>query len=249
MSLRSISVVIPLHNERDNIETLVSELEQQLQRSFVSCGRPCEIILVNDGSTDGTRETLDRRTLKQSSVAIRAVHLYPRQGQSVALGTGFRASTGDIICTLDGDLQNDPKDLPQFAALLDQGAEFVTGWRKERKGDKFKKICPSTLANILIRFLTGTSLHDLGCGIKAYKRKVALDLNLSPGMHRFINPWMERRGFKVAEVQVIDRARVSGQSKYGFARIFQVLLGLVLFYIRLCRASKVKRLPVNNSTS
>jgi glycosyltransferase involved in cell wall biosynthesis len=215
-----ISVVLPVFNERDNLLPLLDEIE----RVLTAANKRFEVIAVDDGSRDGSVEVL-RQAVGQRPY-LRVLVFRRNSGQSAAFDAGFRAATGDLVVTMDADLQNDPADIPMLIAKLDEGYDVVTGWRKHRKDGMFLRKLPSTVANYLIRQLTGTEIHDLGCSLKVYRRHVTDEMRLYGEMHRFISVLADGQGARVGEVEVNHRARGAGQSKYGLMRTFKVLLDL-----------------------
>jgi len=215
-----ISVVVPLYNEKEN----VAELHQQLVAALAPLGRPFELLLVDDGSGDGTREAileLERRDLR-----VRAVILRRNFGQTAAFSAGFERSRGSLVVTSDGDLQNDPADIPRLVARLEQGdLDMVCGWRRTRQ-DPLSKRVPSFFANRLISWSTGVALHDYGCSLKVMRGDLARELRLYGEMHRFIPAVASWSGVSLAEVEVNHRPRTRGRSKYGIGRTLRVLLDL-----------------------
>ena len=214
-----ISVVVPLYNEAENVD----ELHAQLRSSLVATGRSFEIVLVDDGSRDGTAERL--RALEARDPAVRVVPLRRNFGQTAAFAAGFDFAHGDVVVTSDGDLQNDPADIPKLLAKLDEGFDMVCGWRKRRR-DPLSKRLPSWFANRIISWTTGVQLHDYGCSLKAMDGEVARGLKLYGEMHRFIPAVASWMGVTVAEVPVNHRPRTRGRSKYGLGRTLRVLLDL-----------------------
>jgi glycosyltransferase involved in cell wall biosynthesis len=214
-----VSVVIPLLNEEGN----VSDLHRELTASLETLGRPYEILMVDDGSTDGTLrrlqeiETLDRR--------VRVLRLRRNFGQTAAFSAGFDHARGDVVVTSDGDLQNDPQDIPRLVKKLDEGFDMVCGWRVSRK-DPLSKRVPSWFANRLISWATGVHIHDYGCSLKAMRVEVVRGVKLYGEMHRFIPAIASWMGVSVAELQVNHRPRTRGSSKYGIGRTVRVLLDL-----------------------
>jgi glycosyltransferase involved in cell wall biosynthesis len=215
-----LSIVIPVFNEAAN----VAELHQQLTASLEPMGRPYEILVVDDGSTDGTLQRLveiegrDRR--------VRVLRLRRNFGQTAAFSAGFDHARGEIVVTSDGDLQNDPADIPRLVARLEEGGfDLVCGWRKERQDPLSKKV-PSWFANRLISWATGVHLSDYGCSLKAIRAEVVRNLRLYGEMHRFIPAVASWMGVSVAEMPVNHRPRTRGQSKYGLGRTVRVLLDL-----------------------
>ena len=216
-----ISVIVPIYNEEDNIPILLAELEA----IFENIGNEHEIICVNDASTD---ESLDRlNKISKVNKNIRIINFVRNYGQTAALSAGIENSTGDIIIPMDGDLQNDPKDIPRLIKKINKGYSVVSGWRKNRK-DALIRVLPSKIANLIISMATGIKIHDNGCTLKAYKREVIEGVQLYGEMHRFISVYAMWSGGKVAEVVVNHRERKFGKSKYGFSRIFKVILDLLV---------------------
>jgi glycosyltransferase involved in cell wall biosynthesis len=204
-----ISVVIPLYNEEENVEPLVAQLTAALE----GVGRPYEIIIVDDGSTDRSFDIL--RTLHQHDPRLRVIRFRRNFGQTPAFAAGFAAARGQVVVTLDADLQNDPADIPKLLELIDQGADVVSGWRLKRQDALVSRKIPSRAANWLIGQVTGVHLHDYGCSLKAYRREVVKNINLYGELHRFIPAVASGYGIRVAEVPVNHHARQLGQSKYG----------------------------------
>jgi glycosyltransferase involved in cell wall biosynthesis len=215
-----LSVVVPLYNEKDNL----AELHQQLVEALDPLGRPFELVLVDDGSRDGTREALVE--LERRDPRVRAVLLRRNFGQTAAFSAGFERSQGAIVVTSDGDLQNDPADIPRLVAKLEQeDLDMVCGWRKTRH-DPLSKRIPSFFANRLISWSTGVALHDYGCSLKVMRGELARGLRLYGEMHRFIPAVASWSGVTLAEVPVNHRPRTRGSSKYGIGRTVRVLLDL-----------------------
>ncbi|MEX0704014.1 MAG: glycosyltransferase family 2 protein [Planctomycetales bacterium] len=219
--MSSLSVVVPIYNERENIRPLYDALRPVL----AALGRPYEILLVDDGSTDGTKEELARLALVDSRVKI--VEFRGNFGQTAAMSAGIREATGDVIVTIDGDLQNDPTDIPAMLARIDAGADLVHGWRKERQDKLWSRRLPSVIANRLISRVTRFPVRDLGCTLKAMRREVAQELPLYGEMHRFIPILAAWRGAKCEEIVTKHHPRRFGTSKYGISRTVRVLLDLV----------------------
>jgi glycosyltransferase involved in cell wall biosynthesis len=216
-----VSVVVPLYNEKDNL----ADLHQQLSSALALLGRPFELVLVDDGSTDGTRERL--LELEARDPRVTAVLLRRNFGQTAAFSAGFDRSRGDVVVTSDGDLQNDPADIPALVAKLEgEDLDMVCGWRKARR-DPLSKRIPSFFANRLISWSTGVALHDYGCSLKAMRGDVARGIRLYGEMHRFIPAVASWMGVSLAEVPVNHRPRTRGRSKYGLGRTLRVLLDLV----------------------
>jgi len=224
----SVSVVIPLHNEAGNIETLHGELSEVLQ----SLGCSWDICYVDDGSTDETPQKLAQIAEKDGHVQV--IFLTRRFGQAAALRAGMDIAHGDVIITLDGDLQNDPRDIPHFLAKIGEGYDIVHGWRLHRQDSYLRRRLPSRVANWLIRQLTGAPTPDLGCGIRAMRRWVGEHLELVGDMHRYLPILARDLGAQSTVIVVNHRPRRSGKSKYGLRRFFAVLadLPLIVFLTR-----------------
>lgn len=216
---RSISLVIPIHNEEKNIPLLIEAISKL-------AGFEWEAVLVDDGSTDGSfRELADAA---QRDPRIRVIRLRRNYGQTAAMAAGFDHATNSVIVSLDADLQNDPQDIPKLLEKMDDGYDVVSGWRKNRWQDKrLSRRLPSIAANLLISKTTGTYLHDYGCTLKAYRREILRDVRLYGEMHRFIPAFAAAQGARVAEVVVSDHERMFGKTSYGMGRIFRVMLDLV----------------------
>jgi len=214
-----ISVVIPVFNEEENIRPLYRELKE----IFSFTDREYEIIFVNDRSIDNSLIELTKIAHKDSHV--RVIDFWTKSGQTAALSAGIDNSSGDIIIPMDGDLQNDPADIPLLVSKIEEGYAVVSGWRKNRQ-DPLMRIFPSAIANWLIRRVTGVTIHDNGCSLKAYRREIIEGIQLYGEMHRFIFVYASWSGGKVTEVVVNHRPRKNGVSKYGYSRIFKVILDL-----------------------
>lgn len=217
-----ISVVIPIYNEEENLPILYEKLKKVLD----TLGKEYEIILVNDGSTDRSWEIIKKLSEKDPHVV--GVNFRKNFGQTAAMSAGFETAQGDIIITMDGDLQNDPEDIPKLLEVLNQGYDIVSGWRKERKDAFLSRTLPSRIANWLISKVTGVHLHDYGCSLKAYRAEVAKNLDFYGEMHRFLPALSKAIGAKVTEIPVKHHPRIYGKSKYGISRTFKVLLDLIL---------------------
>lgn len=217
-----LSVVVPFYNEEKNIGLLHAAIEDVLKTLKLST----EIIFVDDGSTDNTAKEISR--LAQKNRHLRPIFLRRNFGQTAALQAGFDHAAGEIIITLDGDLQNDPKDIPRLLAKINEGFDVVSGWRQKRKDIFLTRRLPSILANSLISKIGRVKLHDYGCTLKAYKKAVVKDINLYGEMHRFIPVYAAWQGAKVTEIPVRHHPRKFGKSKYGLVRIFKVVLDLIV---------------------
>lgn len=216
-----VSVVIPLLNEAENLESLHAQLDAALSGIY----RTYEIIFVDDGSTDGSFEILQEIAARDPHV--RVIQLRRNFGQTPAFSAGFDQARGEVIVTMDADLQNDPADIPMLLDKMDEGYDIVSGWRVRRQDQYLKRRLPSKIANALISYMTGVKLHDYGCSLKAYRREVVTNLHLYGEMHRFIPALASWMGVRVAEVPVNHRARRFGRSKYGLSRVTRVILDLI----------------------
>jgi glycosyltransferase involved in cell wall biosynthesis len=216
-----LSVVVPVFNEEENLRNLVDEVLSTLSET----GLNYELILVDDGSTDRTAILL--KELASESPHSKVLLLRRNFGQTAAMAAGFDHAVGEVIVPMDGDLQNDPRDIPRLLAKLDEGYDVVSGWRKDRKDKFVSRRLPSLLANALISRMTDVSLHDYGCSLKAYRREVLSGVNLYGELHRFVPALASQFGAKVAEIPVNHRPRVAGTSKYGIDRTLRVVLDLI----------------------
>ncbi len=217
-----VSVVIPIFNEEENIPPLLERLEAAL----TPLGKPFEVIMVDDGSTDGSAQVL--KSLKPRYPWLKVIFLRRNFGQSAAFTAGIDYARGEIIVTMDGDLQNDPADIPKLLKKIEEGYDVVSGWRKNRKDPFLSRRLPSVLANRLISRLTKVRLHDYGCSLKAYRAEVIQGLAIYGELHRFIPVLVSLRGAKIAEEVVNHHPRRHGKSKYGLSRTYRVLLDLLL---------------------
>ena len=216
-----LSVVVPLFNEEESLPPLVERILSHVR----PLGIPFELVLVDDGSRDRTAAVL--REVSSQVPELVAVLLRRNYGQTAAMAAGFDASSGEVIVTLDGDLQNDPADIPQLLQKLDEGYDLVSGWRHQRQDAAMSRLLPSLMANRLIARVTGVRLHDYGCSLKAYRREVVDDMNLYGELHRFLPALAFIEGARITEVKVTHHARRYGQSKYGIDRTFRVLMDLL----------------------
>jgi glycosyltransferase involved in cell wall biosynthesis len=219
-----VSVVIPVYNEVESVPHLLEAIAQVLRTE----GLAYEIVAVDDGSTDGTTALLKR--LAQNRSDLRAVLLRRNYGQTAAMAAGFHHAQAPVIVTLDGDLQNDPADIPNLLAKLEEGYDLVSGWRKHRQDAALTRLLPSKLANGLISKVTGVALHDYGCSLKAYRAELLADMHLYGELHRFLPALAFIEGAKIAELPVNHHARQFGASKYGLSRTFRVLMDLMTIY-------------------
>ncbi|HET8899513.1 MAG TPA: glycosyltransferase family 2 protein [Rhodanobacteraceae bacterium] len=217
-----LTITVPIYNEADNI----APLWQRVREALDGTGKRWELILIDDGSRDGSAERLD--AVAASDPRVTALHLARNFGQTAAMMAGFDHARGDIIIPMDGDLQNDPADIPRLLAKLDEGFDVVSGWRKHRQDAALKRNLPSRIANNLISKLSGVFLHDYGCSLKAYRRSVLEGVKLYGEMHRFVPIYAAWNGARVTEIEVTHHPRVAGQSKYGLERIFKVVLDLMV---------------------
>lgn len=215
-----VSVIVPVYNEVESLPILIESIATALQPT----GLIYEIICVDDGSKDGSGELLKK--LARERQDLRAVILRRNYGQTAAMSAGFDHARGDAIVTMDGDLQNDPADIPLLLEKLNEGYDLVSGWRKNRQDDKISRLIPSQIANKLIGKVTGVKLHDYGCSLKAYRSELAADLNLYGELHRFLPALAFIEGAIITEIPVRHHARRFGKSKYGIWRTFRVLMDL-----------------------
>jgi len=220
-AMPQLSVVVPVYNEAPNAEALVSELRATLDRLTLTS----EVVLVDDGSTDDTFALLAAAC--GDDARFRIVRLRRNFGQTAALAAGLDHAAGEIIVTMDGDLQNDPADIPRLLAALEAGADVATGWRRDRKDPFLSRQLPSILANLVIGATTNVRIHDYGCGIKAFRVEIAKGMKLYGEMHRFIAAIAGDLGATVVEIPVNHRPRLHGASKYGISRTFRVVLDLL----------------------
>jgi glycosyltransferase involved in cell wall biosynthesis len=216
-----LSVVIPIYNEAKNVEKLYEKLEEVLSK----LDKSYEVLLVDDGSTDGTTDELTEIHKRNSKYKV--IQFRRNYGQTAAISAGFDYALGDVIVTIDADLQNDPKDIPKILKKIEDGYDVVSGWRKERKDPFLTRIIPSKVANWLISILAGIHLHDYGCTLKAYSKDVAKNVQLYGEMHRYIPALASWIGINVTEVPVSHHERRFGKSKYGLSRTPRVILDLI----------------------
>lgn len=217
-----ISVIIPVYNEEQNIQPLYATLFPALEK----LGQPFEVIVINDGSTDGTRAQLT--TLADADPRLKVIEFRRNVGQTAAMMAGIDHSRGDVIVPMDGDLQNDPDDIALLLAKLEDGYDVVSGWRKDRQDRFLSRTLPSRAANLLISTFSGVHLRDYGCTLKAYRREVLQGFRLYGEMHRFVPIYARWQGARITEIPVRHHPRTFGESKYGLMRVFKVLLDLLL---------------------
>lgn len=222
-----ISIVVPLYNEEEAID----ELYRQLTAALEAYGASYEVIVADDGSTDGSFEKLS--AIHERDPRWRIIRFRRNFGQTAGFSAGFDRAKGEVIITIDADLQNDPADIPKLMAKIDEGYDIVSGWRVDRQDTFLTRKLPSMMANRLISHSTNVQLHDYGCSLKAYRADVVKNINLYGELHRFIPAMASGYGVRVAEVPVNHRAREHGQSKYGISRTFRVLLDLITVYFLL----------------
>ncbi len=216
-----VSVVVPIHNEEDNL----LRLHEELTAALVRLGKPYEILLVDDGSRDGSARRMEGLAARDPRVKL--VMLRRNYGQTSALRAGMDRARFGAIVTIDGDLQNDPADIPAMVAKLEEGFDLVAGWRKDRQDSQLTRKLPSRLANRLIRRVTRVPIRDLGCTLKVIRREFLQELELYGDMHRFVSILMVQRGARWTEMPTSHRPRVAGLTKYGLGRTVVVLLDLI----------------------
>jgi glycosyltransferase involved in cell wall biosynthesis len=223
-----LSIVIPVYNEGDNVRILYQEIRGSLDPTK----KPYEIIFIDDGSSDSTLESL--RSIKTNELKekryfsfLRIIKFSRNFGQTAAMQAGFDHAKGEVIVSLDGDLQNDPKDIPKLLNKLEEGYDIVCGWRKNRRDKALTRTLPSKIANWMIRRVIGVSIHDLGCSLKAYRSPVIKSVKLYSDMHRFIPVLTALKGARVSEMVVNHRPRKFGKTKYGLSRTWKVLFDLI----------------------
>lgn len=222
-----VSVVVPIYNEVESLPQLIEAIATTLNASELSY----ELLCVDDGSQDGSAELL--KQLAQTHPTLRAVILRRNYGQTAAMAAGFNYAQGRTIVTLDGDLQNDPADIPQLLAKLEEGYDLVSGWRVNRQDAAVTRLLPSKIANWLIGKITGVNVHDYGCSLKAYRSELVADMNLYGELHRFLPALAFIEGARITELPVRHHARRHGHSKYGLGRTFRVVLDLfTIFFMK-----------------
>ena len=216
---KSLSVIIPTYNEQQSLAELVTALKDVLKPY-----NKWEVLFIDDGSTDGSIELLSEIIDNESGFIL--VQLHRNYGKSAALAEGFKLAEGDYIITMDADLQDDPQEIPNLIAKLDEGYDLVTGWKKDRK-DPWTKRFPSKIANFVTGLITGVKVHDMNCGLKIYRRAVIKSLDIYGGRHRYIPALAGQKRFRIAEVPVKHHERQYGVTKYGGSRLFHGFFDLV----------------------
>lgn len=217
-----LSVVVPVFSEEESLELL----HQRLTEVLADLGKPYELVFVDDGSTDDSFAIMQR--LATGDRHLRVIRLRRNFGQTAAFSAGFDRARGEVIVTMDADLQNDPIDIPRLLAEVEKGYDIVSGWRKDRQDRFLDRRLPSITANRLISWVTGVHLHDYGCSLKAYRREVLVDVQLYGEMHRFLPALAQAYGARVTEIEVTHHPRRYGYSKYGISRTIRVLLDLLV---------------------
>ncbi|MEB3213271.1 MAG: glycosyltransferase family 2 protein [Leptolyngbyaceae bacterium] len=220
----ALSIVVPIYNEVESLAHLVEAIATEAAKTNLVY----EIVLVDDGSTDGSTALL--QNLASDRPDLRAVILRRNYGQTAAMAAGFHYAQGKVIITMDGDLQNDPADIPMLLDILEDGYDMVSGWRKERQDAALTRLLPSRIANWLIGWVTGVRLHDYGCSLKAYRAELVADMNLYGELHRFLPALAFIEGGRITEVPVRHHARKFGSSKYGLGRTFRVTMDLITIF-------------------
>ena len=217
-----ISLSVPVYNEREALTPLFEKVQRVMRAHY---GNDWEIIFVNDGSHDGSEKLLDDLASKNPEVKV--VHFRRNFGQTAAMMAGFDFAQGETIIPLDGDVQNDPEDIPRIVAKLDEGYEVCSGWRKDRQDNALQRNIPSIFANKLISLVSGVELHDFGCSLKAYRTEVIKGVRLYGEMHRFLPIYAKWHGARITELPVNHHARKTGHSKYGLERVLKVVMDLL----------------------
>jgi len=216
-----VSIVIPIYNEEGNIDHIYEEIT----RSLDDVDFDYEVIMIDDGSSDSSCKNLTG--IVQKDDRFKLIELRRNYGQTAAMMAGFNYVSGQIVVSMDGDMQNDPQDIPMLVGKILEGYDVCSGWRKDRKDKFFRRNLPSRIANWLISFISGVKLHDYGCTLKAYRREILEEIRLYGEMHRFIPIYASWQGAAITEIPVIHHPRIQGDSKYGMERIFKVILDLM----------------------
>ncbi len=221
VSVPALSIVVPVYNEVENLP----HLREALCRALEPAGFTFEVLLIDDGSSDGSSALMDK--IASEDPRFRPLHFVRNYGQTAAMSAGFRHSRAPLIVSMDADLQNDPQDIPAMIARLEEGYDLVCGWRKSRQDRFLDRKLPSILANRLISWVSRVPLHDYGCTLKVYRKEFIEDLPLYGQMHRFIPIYVTWAGARLVEMPVNHHPRTRGTSKYGIGRVFRVLLDLL----------------------
>ena len=219
--VKNVSIIVPFYNEEDN----VNDIYQAIKASCESILIPYEIIFVDDGSTDNTFQLIEKLALSDN--LLRVLKFQYNCGQTAAMQAGFDYASHELIIPMDGDMQNDPADIPRLIQKIEEGYDVVSGWRKDRKDKTLSRKIPSMLANKLISYIGKVPLHDYGCSLKAYRASVIKNVTLYGEMHRFIPIYSSWYGAKVTEIPVKHHPRTKGKSKYGISRTYKVILDLI----------------------
>lgn len=227
-----LSVIIPILNEEQNIKPLYSQLKSTLD----ALGRSYEIIFIDDGSCDNSFNVL--KAIRQQDKTVKVIRFGRNYGQTAALAAGFDYAQGNILVTMDGDLQNNPQDIPHLLGKIEEGYDVISGWRKNRKDPLFTKKIPSWIANRLISVITGVYLHDYGCTLKAYRREAIKNISLHGEMHRFLPALASWNGVSIAELPVRHQSRIHGKTKYGLSRTGTIILDLITVKFLLSFSTK-----------
>lgn len=217
-----ISIIVPIYNEAENINNFYEKLSAVLNTSEFDA----EMIFINDGSTDSSDAML--KGISEMDPRIKVIELRRNFGQTAAMMAGFDFASGDIIISMDGDMQNDPQDIPLLVGKIKEGYDVCSGWRKKRRDSIFTRRIPSIIANKLISWISGVKLNDYGCTLKAYKKEIIKDIRLYGEMHRFIPIYASWQGARITEISVTHFPRIHGKSKYGMERTFKVILDLIV---------------------
>ncbi len=218
----ALSIIVPLFNEEEN----VGPMHEAIRQAVADLGEPIEIVFVDDGSRDRTFAAAEALPRHQGNVHLRLVKFRRNYGQTAAMAAGIEHARGRILITMDGDLQNDPADIPLFLEKIEEGCDLVVGWRHDRQ-DHWSRVLPSKIANWLIGKATGVPIKDNGCSLKAYRAELIKAIPLYSEMHRFIPAMSSLAGARIAEIKVRHHPRKFGRSKYGFSRIYKVFLDLL----------------------
>jgi len=217
----AVSIIVPVYNEEDSVLPLYRKIRETCER----LGKPYEIVFVDDGSRDRTFKVLHR--IHNHDGRVKVIRFRKNYGQTAAMAAGFEHAQGETIISMDGDLQNDPADIPMLLAKLEEGYDVVCGWRKERKDKLISRRIPSVVANWLIGKITGVPIHDNGCSLKAYRASIIKNVTLYGEMHRFIPAMSSLVGARITEIVVNHHLRRFGKSKYGIGRVWRVALDIL----------------------